>query len=70
MNDDVKLYRLSDVCRILKITYPTVQNYIKTNKLRAIRFGGQWRVTLGELQRFIKQGNFEVELNLEDIDTE
>ena len=69
--DEITLLKLDQVCKAIKISYPTLLNYIKTGKLRGIRIGGQWRVSLSELKRFGKEGNSDnPTLNLEDINIE
>lgn len=69
MNDKkIILYRPQQICKLLSISYPTFLKYIKNDSLKAIRVGGQWRVNRTELERFIKEGNFNEAINLEDIE--
>lgn len=68
-NDDITLFKLDQVCKTIKVTYPTVLKYIREGQLKGIRIGGQWRVSLAELKRFAKEGsNDDPTLNLEHID--
>jgi len=48
-------YTVEDVARILKITDQTVRNLIKRKELKAIRVGGQFRITQEELDRYLQK---------------
>ncbi len=48
---------IQDVAVRLDKHYNTVVNYIRSGKLKAVKVGGQWRVTSEELLRFRTQGN-------------
>ena len=48
----IELYTLKETAQLLKITYPTALNYIKTGKIKAVRVGKHYlikRDTLEEL---------------------
>ena len=69
MNDKKTiLYRPQEVCKLLSISYPTLLKYVHNGSLQAIRVGGQWRINRAELERFIGEGNFDVTMNLKDLD--
>lgn len=51
-----KLYKLSDVMAALNITRVTLYNYIKAGKVKAVKLGGQWRVTQAEYNRLLENG--------------
>jgi excisionase family DNA binding protein len=59
-NAERTMYTLKEVRNIVKVSYPTILGLIRSNKLRAIRVGGRWRVAKEELDRLIRDGNFEV----------
>ena len=43
--EDIKLYTLHEIQPILKVSYRTLQNYIKDGKLKGAKIGGKWRIT-------------------------
>jgi excisionase family DNA binding protein len=52
---DVEAYKtVSEVAELLKVTERTVRNWIKQKRLRAVRVGGVIRVSVEELERFVK----------------
>lgn len=50
------LYKLQEVANILKVSRQTIYNYIAADKLRATKYGKEYRVTEEDLQEFIKTG--------------
>lgn len=53
---DIKLYTLQEVADILKVTRQTIYNYVTAQKLRATKYGKEYRVTDEDLQEFIRNG--------------
>ena len=53
LDSDLTLYTLREVAIILKVTYRTVLNYVKTNKLKAGKIGREWKVTETDLREFV-----------------
>lgn len=51
--ESIKLYTLSEVQPILKVSYRTLQNYIKDGRLKAAKIGGKWKVSEDNLLKFI-----------------
>lgn len=47
-----KLFTLSEVANLLKVSTRTAVRYIKAHKLNATKIG-QWRVREGDLQKFL-----------------
>lgn len=45
------MYSLKEVAEILKIHYVTVFRFVQQGKIKAVKVGGQWRVTEEELER-------------------
>lgn len=56
MTDSIKLYTLQEVANIMKVTRQTIYNYVTAKKLRATKYGKEYRVTEADLQEFIKNG--------------
>lgn len=56
MTDSIKLYTLQEVADIMKVTRQTIYNYVTAKKLRATKYGKEYRVTEADLQEFIKNG--------------
>ena len=54
--EDIKLYDLSQVSELLKVTQRTLYNYIKAGKLKAAKIGGVWKVTEDNLRAFMTGG--------------
>ncbi len=50
---ELKLYSLTDIEKILGVTHRTVLQYVRDKKLKALKVGGQWRVTEKDLKEFI-----------------
>jgi putative molybdopterin biosynthesis protein len=48
-------YTVEEVASILKISEQTVRNLIKRGELKAIRVGGQFRITQEELNRYLQK---------------
>jgi putative molybdopterin biosynthesis protein len=56
---DIKLYTLQEVANILKVSRQTIYNYVTAGKLKATKFGKEYRVTEANLQEFIEKGRNE-----------
>jgi len=50
---DIKFYNLDEVAKMLKVTNKTIYNYIKAGKLKAVKIGGQWKITERNLMLFV-----------------
>ncbi len=53
---DIKLYTLQEVANILKVSRQTIYNYVTINKLKATKYGKEYRVTEENLREFIEKG--------------
>lgn len=51
-----KLYTLLELSEILNVTVRSLYNYINSGKLKAVKIGGEWRVTEKNLMDFIEHG--------------
>lgn len=51
--EDLRLYTITEIEKILGVTHKTVENYIKGGKLKAVKIGGKWKVTEDTLRRFV-----------------
>jgi len=68
-----ELYRLSELRKILKISYPTILGYVHSGKLKAVRVGSQWRVPQSEFEKFLEKNDIvahPLEKKTEEIKTE
>lgn len=54
--DSIKLYTLQEVANILRVSRQTIYNYVTAKRLRATKYGKEYRVTEDDLQGFIKNG--------------
>ena len=59
MAEAVKVYTLEEVVEILRVSRRTIYNYIKTEQLKAIKVGREWRVTEKALAAFLETGTEE-----------
>ncbi len=55
--ENIKLYTIDEVAKILIVTQRTVYNYIKSGSLNAIKIGKYWRVKHSDLEQFIEAGS-------------
>lgn len=46
-------YTLTEIEPILGITHRTLLTYVKTGRLKAVKWGGKWRITEDNLRHFI-----------------
>ena len=53
---DITLYTLKEVAEILKVSRQTIYNYLKAGRLRATKFGKEYRVTREDLEQFVACG--------------
>lgn len=51
---DEQLLTINEVAQLTRVTAPTVLTWIHGKKLKAFRAGGQWRITVKDLQLFLK----------------
>lgn len=54
--NDIRVYTLDEVAEILQLTKRTLYNYIKADKLKAVKVGKYWRISSENLQEFINTG--------------
>lgn len=54
--DEIKLYTLQEVADVLRVSRQTIYNYVTAKRLRATKYGKEYRVTEEDLQQFIKDG--------------
>lgn len=53
---------LKDVAPHASASYPTMLRYVRQGKLRAIPVGSQLRIPRTEVERWMREGNFEGEI--------
>lgn len=56
ISEDFKLYTLQEVANILRVSRQTIYNYVTAGRLKATKYGKEYRVTEETLQDFIKNG--------------
>lgn len=54
--ENIKLYTLQEVADILRLSRQTIYNYVTAKRLKATKYGKEYRVTEEDLQDFIKNG--------------
>ena len=54
-NNDIKVYSLEEVSKILNVTTRTLYDYLKSGKLKGFKIGNKWRITQEELKQFIEE---------------
>ena len=47
------IYTTDEVAQLLKASRRTVQHWIRTGRLKALRVGGEYRIEAEELRRFV-----------------
>jgi excisionase family DNA binding protein len=47
-----------ELARLVGVSYQTVLRYNREKRFQAIQVGGRWRVYREELERFLKEGNY------------
>lgn len=57
--DEKQYYSIEEVAKMLKVAYLTVYRWIQTKRLRAYKFGKQYRISSDELNRYIKNSKYE-----------
>lgn len=55
--EELKLYTLREVEKILKVTQRTLYTYIQEGTLKATKSGKYWRVKHADLMDFVDNGN-------------
>lgn len=60
---EIKVYTLDEIADILKVTKRTLYNYVKADKLHAVKMGKYWRVPEDSLQAFISTGTVVLDEN-------
>lgn len=55
--EDIKLYSLIEVAKILRVTRQTVYNQVHAGRLKAVKVGKEYRVTDEDLQAYIRTGS-------------
>ena len=56
MSDEIKLYTLQEVAQIMKVHRGTIYRYVNSGKLKATKYGKEYRVTKESLESFIEHG--------------
>lgn len=51
--EKIRLYTLTELEPVLGVTHRTLQTYVKTGRLKAVKIGHRWRVTQENLDAFL-----------------
>lgn len=51
--EDFRLYTLTEIEPILGVTHRTLLDYVKKEKIKAVKVGGKWKVSEDNLKAFI-----------------
>lgn len=51
--NEITLYTLTELERVLGVTHRTLQSYVKDGRLKAVKIGGKWKVSEDNLKKFI-----------------
>ena len=54
MENTEKFYTSKEIAEILKLSNYTIGEYIRSGKLKAIKFGRVWRVSENQLKQFLE----------------
>ncbi len=60
------LLTVHEIAEQLKVKESTIRAWIRQDKLRAIKFGREWRVTVVDLERFLNE-NANIDLKDESV---
>jgi len=63
----MKIYSVFEVCELLAITRKTINKYIASGELKAIRLGNQLRISEESLTKFLESK--EIQVKEKPIDT-
>lgn len=56
MEENTKFYSLQEVADLLKVSKQSIYNWLKEGRIKAKKYGKEYRVTQEELNRLIKEG--------------
>lgn len=56
MEENTKLYSLQEVADLLRVSKQSIYNWLKEGRIKAKKYGREYRVTQEELNRLIKEG--------------
>ena len=56
LDEGLKLYSLTEIESILSVTHRTLQRWVKSGKLPAVKIGNRWKVSEATLRRFVETG--------------
>jgi excisionase family DNA binding protein len=53
--DKIKFIKPRDIAKLLKLNTVTIYEYIREGRLRAVKFGRNYRIEEKDLEKFIQQ---------------
>lgn len=51
-----RYYTAAEIATTLKLSLRTVQNYMKTGRIEAVKIGGVWRVSQSAIDKLLNPG--------------
>jgi len=51
-----KMYTISDLSKILGVDRRSIYRYLKDGKIKAVKFGRQWRISEADLKELLDRG--------------
>ena len=58
MSNEVVIYNINEVSKLLKVTVSTIKRYINQGKLSAFKVGNSWRITKDDINEFIAKNRY------------
>lgn len=52
----LKMLTIKDVSKALNVSEISIRRYIEQGKIKAVKIGNVWRISLEEVNRIIKEG--------------
>lgn len=57
MNQEKEFYKAEDLAKMLEVNIMTIYRYIKAGRLKAYKFGREFRIDKNEFSRFLKKAS-------------
>lgn len=57
MIEVIKMYTLQEVADMVRVSRQSIYNWIRSGRLKATKYGKEYRITEEELKKFLKDGH-------------
>ena len=54
---EIKMYTLQELADIMKVSRQTIYNYLRAGRLKATKYGKEYRILEEDMKEFIKNGH-------------